>query len=57
MLRVQTRMPRRGRLPWATQQMTNNDRSFALPITVKEFVSKGFCSAQFLFPIAAKSLL
>ena len=34
----------RGRL-WATQQMTNDGRSFALPITVKKSVSKGFCSA------------
>ena len=47
----------RGRLPWATQQMENDGRSFALPITVKKSVSKGFCSAQFLFPIAGKSLL
>ena len=29
--------PQRGRLPWATQQMTNDGRSFALPITVKKF--------------------
>ena len=36
--------PKRGRLPWATQQMTNDIRSFALPITVKQSVSKGFCS-------------
>ena len=35
----------RGRLPWATQQMTNDGWSFALPITVKKSVSKGFCSA------------
>ena len=27
--------PQRGRLPWATQEMTNDGRSFALPITVK----------------------
>ena len=46
--------PERGRLPWATQQMTNDGRSFALPITVKKSVSKGFCSASFLFPIAGK---
>ena len=37
--------PRRGRLPWATQQMTIDGRSFALPIIVKKSVSKGFCSA------------
>ena len=37
--------PLRGRLPWATRQMTNDDRSFALPITVKKSISKGFCSA------------
>ena len=37
--------PQRGRLPWATQQMTNDGRSFALPVTVKKSVSKGFCSA------------
>ena len=29
----------------ATQQMTNDGRSFALPITVKKSVSKGFGSA------------
>ena len=28
--------PQRGRLPWATQQMTNDGRSFALPITVSK---------------------
>ena len=33
----------RGRLLWATQQMSNDGRSFALPITVKKSVSKGFC--------------
>ena len=57
-VRVQNRVPwpQRGRLPWATQQMTNDGRSFALPITLKKSVSKGFCSA-FLFPIAGKSLL
>ena len=49
--------PQRGQLPSTTQQMTNNGRSFALPITVRKSVSKGFCSAQFLFPIAGKSLL
>ena len=49
--------PQRGRLPWATQQMTNGGRRFALPITVKKSVSKGFCSAYLLFPIAGKSLL
>ena len=27
--------PQRGRLLWATQQMTNDGQSFALPITVK----------------------
>ena len=37
--------PQRGRLPWATQQMTNDGRSVALPINVKKSVSKGFCSA------------
>ena len=38
--------PQRGLLlPWATQQMTNNGRSFALPITVKKSVLKCFCSA------------
>ena len=30
---------------WATKQTTNDGRSFALPITVKKSVSKGFCSA------------
>ena len=35
----------RVRLPWSTQQMTNDGRSFALPITFKKSVSKGFCSA------------
>ena len=35
----------RGRLPWATEQMTNDSRIFALPITVKKSVLKGFCSA------------
>ena len=49
--------PQRGRLPWATQQMTNDGRNFAFPITVKKYVSKGFCSAQFLFLIADKFLL
>ena len=47
----------RGRLPCATQQMTNDGRSFALPITVKKYVLKSFCSAEFLFPIVGKSLL
>ena len=37
--------PQCGRLPWATQQITNDGRSFALPITVKQFAPKGFCSA------------
>ena len=37
--------PQRGRLPWATQQMTNDGRSFVLPITIKKSVSEGFCSA------------
>ena len=37
--------PQRGRLPWATQRMTNDGRSFAFPITVKKSVSKGFYSA------------
>ena len=37
--------PQRGRLPWATQQTKNDGRSFALPITVKKSVSKGFYSA------------
>ena len=37
--------PQRGRLPWTTQQMMNDGWSFALPITVKKSVSKGFCSA------------
>ena len=32
-------------VPWATQQMTKDGRSFALPITVKKSISKGFCSA------------
>ena len=36
--------PQRGRLPWATQQMTNDGWNFALPITVKKSVSKDFCS-------------
>ena len=49
--------PQRGRLPWATQQMTNDGRSFASPITVKKFVSKGFCSAKFFLLIVGKSLL
>ena len=35
----------RGRLPRATQQMTNDGRSFALLITVKKSVLKGFCGA------------
>ena len=30
--------PQRGRLSWATQQMTNDRRSFTLPITVKKSV-------------------
>ena len=30
--------PQRGRLPWTTQQMTNDGWSFALPITVKKYV-------------------
>ena len=33
------------RLYWATQQMTNDGQSFALPITVEKSDSKGFCSA------------
>ena len=37
--------PQRGQLPWTTQHMTNEGQSFALPITVKKSVSKGFCSA------------
>ena len=37
--------PQRGRLPWATQEMTNDGQSFALPITVKKSISKGVCSA------------
>ena len=37
--------PQRGRLPCATQPMTNDGWSFALPISVKKSVSKGFCSA------------
>ena len=37
--------PQRGRLPWATQYMTNDGRNFALPITDKKSVSKGVCSA------------
>ena len=37
--------PQCGRLPWATEQMTNDGRSFALSITVKKSVPKGFCSA------------
>ena len=37
--------PQRGRLSWATQQMTNDGRSLALPIIVKKSVSKGFSSA------------
>ena len=37
--------PQRGRLPWATEQMTIDGQSFALPITVKKSVLKGFCSA------------
>ena len=49
--------PQRGRLLWATQQIMNDERSFALLITVEKSVSKGFCSAQFLFPIAGKLLL
>ena len=35
--------PQRGRLPWATQQMTNDGRSFALPITVKKIC---FCKVS-----------
>ena len=34
-----------NRLPWATQQMMNDGWNFALSITVKTSVSKGFCSA------------
>ena len=37
--------PQHDRLPWATQQMTNDYRSFALPITDKKSVLKVFCSA------------
>ena len=37
--------PQHGRLPWATQQMANDGRIFALPIAGKKSVSKGFCSA------------
>ena len=37
--------PQRGRLPWATQQVTNDSWSFALPITVKKSFSKSFCGA------------
>ena len=37
--------PQRGRLPWDIQQLTNDGRSFALPITLKKSVSKGFCGA------------
>ena len=37
--------PRRGRLLWDTQQMTNDGRSFALPITGKKSISKTFYSA------------
>ena len=37
--------PQRSRLSWATQQMTNDGRSFALPITVKRSILKGFCNA------------
>ena len=48
--------PQRGRLPWATQQMTNDGRSFALPITVKKSVSKGSRSAKFLFSITFISI-
>ena len=36
--------PQRRRLRWATQQMTNDGRGFALPIIVKKSVLKGFCS-------------
>ena len=36
--------PQRGQLPWATQQMTNGGRSFALSIIVKKSISEGFCS-------------
>ena len=37
--------PQRGWLPWATQQMTNDGQNFALRITVKKSLLKGFCSA------------
>ena len=56
MLEIGCLGPQRGRLPCATQQMTNDRQSFALPITIKKSVSKGFFSAQFLFRIAGKSL-
>ena len=36
--------PQRGRLPWAIQKIMNDGQSFALPITVKKSVTKGFCS-------------
>ena len=39
------------------KKITNNVRSFALPITVKKSVLKDFCSAEFLFPITGKSSL
>ena len=32
--------PQRGWLPWATQQMTNDGRSLAVPITADYFFAK-----------------
>ena len=35
----------RGRLSWATQRIMNDGRSIELPISVKQYVWKGFFSA------------
>ena len=37
--------PQRGRLPWASQQTTNDGRRFALPISVKKSVPEAVCIA------------
>ena len=36
--------PQHDRLPWAIQRMSNDGQSFALPITVKKSILKGFYS-------------
>ena len=42
--------PQRRRLPWATQHVTNDGRSFALPITAKKSFCKGTCQRGCLGP-------